>query len=118
MSSKRYGGRFRLRGATKKRAGRNPAWRAISAARSVLTAVPPEDCKPVFDRARQLRAVLPRDGSHRRFAEECGITKAPSHRSPVNRLNSILSGYRRVYPSTLARMARVLDRYRAAGWPC
>lgn len=117
MSSKRYGGRFRLR-PRKARKGRSEAWKALRAAHNRIRALPPADCEAVFARANSLLASLPRDGSHRRFAEDCGIRKAPSHNSPVIRLKTILQGHRWVYPQTLARMARVLDRYRAAGWPC
>jgi hypothetical protein len=117
--------RFRLR--TRRGRGARPRLtpqereiiRARDQQRAILGLASPQEAQPTIDRVNALREALPRGkGAHTRLAEEMGITAAPSHCSPLVRLHSVLKGYRRVYPSELARWNRVLDRYRAAGWPC
>jgi hypothetical protein len=115
--------RFRLRSRTTRRSRLTPEQRAMvrarDQARSRMMACTPEEAASTIDRVKTLRASLPRGiGAHRKLAEDLGCVAAPSHTSPVNKLNSLLGGYRRLYPSVLERWNRVLDRYRAAGWPC
>ena len=114
--------RFRLRTRSTRRSRLTPAQRELvrarDQARSRMMACSPEESAPTIARVNALRAVLPRTGAHRQLAEDLGCVPAPSHNSPVIRLNSALKGHRRLYPSILERWNRVLDRYKAAGWPC